>query len=313
MPERPGEVGPEPLPSEDQILSALRSAGWLLEQETQSALMDVGFDTVAGWAFTDPDESISREIDVWGVKHLFSDNNLNFTIRSYVLAECKQSKQPYVLVGRAPDPRWADSRMEHHLRFDTVQHNKGERQPEGWESRNTPGARYLGLEQLPHSPYADTFEATQMTRLDRDGKSFTASNSGIFTSLVYPLAKAITYQRRTFDNFSNLATHDTTRHVAIHFYFPIVVTSAPLFVVNVDDEGYTPKRANWATMARSIRSKTVEGRFRIEVVNQDHLAEYLKSRVLGFSEAVAALAARDPRRFVTERDDVFDPRTGRVI
>lgn len=41
-----------------------------------------------------------------------------------------------------------------------------------------------------------TFRMTQLTRLDRKGGDWEAKNTGIFTSLVYPLAKALRASHR---------------------------------------------------------------------------------------------------------------------
>jgi hypothetical protein len=90
-------------PSPDEIIAAVRSAGWLLEHDTETALRAAGYYTQMGQAFPDPDDNaISREIDVAGYRQLFTDKALAFTVGVRVIAECKQSTMPYVLIGRPP-------------------------------------------------------------------------------------------------------------------------------------------------------------------------------------------------------------------
>lgn len=261
-------------------------------------------------AFPDPDDpTASRELDVMAARDLHISEKFNFVLRAYVLAECKQSRNPYVLIGKShAQRRTGPPLFEHHFRFPSVIYKKEPIGPDQTRSRAASIVDYLGLADLPGSPYADTFTASQMTRLDRDKQGFTAVNSGIFTSLVYPLAKAVTYQRKTLSNGFNSIQHTLTGpRVSIHLYFPVVVTSAPLYTVNVDEEGYVPCQVPWAAMRRQIRSKTIDGSFRIEVVNQDHLDEWLTTRVRTFTDALAEMAEKDPARFVTPEDLTFTP------
>lgn len=93
---------PSEEPTSDQIIDALRSAGWLLEQETDSALLKRDYVTSVGAAFPDPDEpSKSREIDVMAYKRLHTDGDLRMSVSIRCLVECKQSSHPYILIGNA--------------------------------------------------------------------------------------------------------------------------------------------------------------------------------------------------------------------
>ncbi|BBZ15978.1 hypothetical protein [Mycolicibacterium gadium] len=99
---RTGSSGNEP--TSEQIVAALRSAGWLLEQETGAALQRRGYRTQLGWAFPDPDDQTkSRELDVMAYKRLYDNADLRMTVSIRCLIECKQSSQPYVLIGGPTD------------------------------------------------------------------------------------------------------------------------------------------------------------------------------------------------------------------
>jgi hypothetical protein len=87
-------------PNEQELLEAVRGAGWLLEHHALRVLADAGANPVAGWAFEDPDEpNKSRELDVWAFKLLYHDNTTQVAVNVRFLVECKQSSQPYVGVG----------------------------------------------------------------------------------------------------------------------------------------------------------------------------------------------------------------------
>jgi len=140
-----------------------------------------------------------------------------------------------------------------------------------------------------------------MTRLDRK-RTWLANNRGIFTSLVYPLAKALTYLRSQ-SNRSGYAIHKPGQEWAsVDFYYPLVVTSAPLFTVDVSTQDLVAVEAPWATMTREIKSAKIDGQFNIDIVSSASLQKYLDERVNLFASSVAALAEENPKRFVTHED-----------
>jgi hypothetical protein len=292
-------------PTPDQIVEALRAAGWLLEQETEATLRAAGYHSVMGFAFPDPDDpAVSREIDVTGYRQLCRSDDLAMSVGVRVIAECKQSSMPYVLVGRKRATSTGRPRIEHHLRFDTVEIGRTPLGDGRHRLEHVDAREYVGIRNLPGNPWDAEFVATQMTRLDRK-KTWLADNKGIFTSLVYPLAKALTYFRSQNKRGSYVDHRPGRDWAGITFYYPIVVTSAPIYVVNVGDDPPAPERSPWATMTRQIKAKNVDGQFYVDVVSADSVADYLAQRVGIFADAVAEIAAADPQRFVTHQDHSY--------
>lgn len=288
-------------PTSDDVIDALRAAGWLLEQDTASTLDAHGFRTIMGRAFQDPDDpQVSREIDVWAHRELFRDDELNLVCWAYVIAECKQSSNPYAFIGRHMPPEFVRGHpTEHLLRYEYIEQDGEQLGPGSRRIHHHPAWQWLGLNDVPGSPATETFRAVQMTRLDRQ-KTWKADNRGIFTSLVHPLAKALRALQQPFRPVRGRVEHGTdSRQAQVCLFFPVVVTSAPLYVV---DATATPVEAvvrPWVTMTRSLQSKSLTGRFDVDVVNYEHLDDWLISRVGAFTEGVTALMRADPRRFVT--------------
>lgn len=302
------------LPTSEEIESAIRDAGWLLEQDTESALKRRGFNTVAGFAFPDPDdETSSREVDVSGYLPLFQDKDLRMSVGVRVLAECKQSSMPYVLIGRRPDEDEAQrERGEQQFRFDTVEVGQTVMGDNRRLLQQVPIRRYLGIEELPGNPWTYDFLATQMTRMSRR-KVWEADNAGIFTGLTFPLAKALSHLRSQDNVGRRNVDHDPARGewASATFYYPIVVTSGPLFRADASEPGKpTIEPVGWASMIREIRTRKVKGRFTIDVVNYEHLDEFIETRILQFAEAVRGIAESDPARFVTHKDHEWGRQRG---
>lgn len=288
-------------PTPDDVVAALRAAGWLLEQDTASTLDAHGFGTVMGRAFQDPDDpQVSREIDVWAHREFFRDDDLNLVCWVFVIAECKQSSTPYAFIGRDMPPASLRTQpTEHLLRYEYVEQDGEALGPGSRRVHHYPAWDWLGLNDVPGSPANETFRATQMTRLDRQ-KSWKADNRGIFTSLVHPLAKALRALQRPFRPDRPRAEHATdSRQAQVCLFFPVVVTSAPLYVVDATASPVDAAVRPWATMTRSLESNSVKGRFEVDVVNYEHLNDWLTSRVITFAESVTELMRADPQRFVT--------------
>lgn len=298
-------------PTSAEVITALRDAGWLLEQDTATALGNYGFHVTTGKAFPDPDDpTVSREIDVHGYKQLFRSDEMSFSVGLTVLAECKQSSMPYVVVGGpASGYELTRDRKEQHFRFPSIETGCAELGNGRARLHRTPARQYLRLDGLPGNPWEGGFLGTQMTRLDRK-KTWLADNRGIFTSLVYPLAKALTYFRSQSNRTSYVMHRPGQEWASIDFYYPVVVTSAPVFVVDVTAPETEAVEAPWAAVTREIQSAKVEGQFNIDVVTFSALDRYLSERVNGFGDAVAALAQGAPQRFVTHEDHAYVPENG---
>src|SRR5680860_421408 len=208
-------------------VAALRDAGWLLEHDTAQTLETSGFHVTPGKAFPDPDDpTVSREIDVHAYRQWVCSDELSFSIGANVMAECKQSSMPYVVVGGpASDYEQGRDRKEQHFRFPFVETGRTDLGNGRTQLQRTRAREYLGLNKLPGNPWEPGFLGTQLTRLDRK-KTWLADNRGIFTSLVYPLAKALTHFRSQANRSSYVMHKPGQEWASIDFYYPLVVTSA---------------------------------------------------------------------------------------
>lgn len=293
-------------PSSAEVIAALRDAGWLLEQDTARTLEKNGFHVSRAKAFPDPDEpSISREIDVHGYRQTFRSDELSLSVGVRVLAECKQSTMPYVVVGGPANAyELGRQRSEQNFRFPTIETGRTETGNGSARLHYTQAREYLGLDMLPGNPWESGFLGTQMTRLDRK-KAWLADNRGIFTSLVYPLAKAVTHFGSTLNRGSHVMHRPGQEWATVEFCYPIVVTSGLLFMVDASRSEVEAVETPWVTMSREIKSTKVDGQFNIDIVTSDALEQFLDQRVNVFASAVAAIAERDPQRFITHEDHAY--------
>lgn len=303
---------PGKLPSQEEVVQALLEAGWLLEQDTETTLKNHSFHTTPGKAYIDPDErKTSREIDVTGYRRFYNSEALRYSIAARVIVECKQSTMPYVLIGR-PQSAYerTRSRKEEHFIYNDIQTGHVSLDDGSLQLQMEGARKYLCLNDIESAPWNDKFVATQMTRLERK-KTWQANNQGIFTSLIFPLAKALDNFRRQRPKVpsGNPLNAPETRGLKpikspgeVTFYFPLVVTSATLFTLDATKEERKPSISPWAQMTRDIQTLNVRGKFNVDIVNYDHLDSYLQWRIISFMQTVVEIAESDPQKFITWRD-----------
>jgi hypothetical protein len=298
-------------PTEAEVLAAVEQAGWLLEQQAVRILGERDFNPRPSWAFADPDEpSTSRELDVWSYRHYWSSAEAKMHVGASVLVECKQSANPYCAIGQMlPEWRQVGNPAEHTLpvrytpEYFDFEHN---RLQYGY-TWDVMGFRKLGLE---HGQ--TNFRATHLTRVERKGSSWVASNAGIFNDLVYPLAKAVRASQQgkgTRDDWGLIyqplpagrTPSPRTTYVEFTLRFPIVLVSCPLYVIDAGADTPHFSDAKWIRVQRHLHSETLKGVFEFDVVNRDAFIEYIETIVMGFMKKFVSTVQMDPHRYTGER------------
>ncbi|MDC8982169.1 hypothetical protein PR370_06055 [Mycobacterium marinum] len=300
-------MGQYPTPSDQEIVAAVDQAGWLLEQQAARVLADHDFNARPSWAFSDPDEPTkSRELDVWSYRRYLSDASTKVYVGATVLVECKQSEQPYCAIGQElPDWRRAGNPAEHTLpvRFVPRIFNFEKNQLEYGHCWDVVGFRDLGLR---HGQ--SHFRATQLTRLDLHNKKWSASNAGIFNSLVYPLAKAVRADQKTQGSGhrrekwlkSEPKGTNRTGYVGYRVRFPVVLISCPLHVIDASATQPVVTPSKWVRVQRHLESQSLTGVFEFDIVTRDFFVEYVETVVHGFMTELASTVHADPFRYTGE-------------
>lgn len=287
-------------PTEPELLKALTDAGWLLEQSVSHVLADADCNPRLSWAFRDADDPTkSREVDVFGYRQLLRLEIEQILVSATFLVECKQSATPYVAIGQKL-PSWQFKHPTQHkipteeLRFTTEDSGHFLLQP-AWN--------VLGFAEISKEFGEERFRATQLTRLDRvKGGNWSASNSGIFTSLIFPLAKAVRSTQEdyvTANTAGNGGVVKRNRWLSFDLTFPVVVTSSELIVVDTSTREPIVSRPGWTTARRHLETDTVRGQFDFDIVRELSFADYVANRIK-FAEALAELVRSDPFRYTGE-------------
>ncbi|KBZ56947.1 hypothetical protein K875_05462 [Mycobacterium [tuberculosis] TKK-01-0051] len=292
------------LPTNDEILEAARRSGWLLEQEAVRVLERADFHPRPGWAFRDVnDPASSRELDVWSYRRFLTDEEKKVSVAATILVECKQSATPYCAIGHElPTWRQKGNPTEHVLPQEAFRIHKENEEPVpyawAWDA--------LGFRGMALECGFNNFRANQLTRLDhvKGGTKWEASNAGIFTSLVYPLAKAIRATQDQYTSRNNVPYNQEpgTRNHTVTFLliFPVVLISSPLYVIDASKDDPVVNRVSWVRAQRDLDSNAVEGLFEFDVVTVSAFQAYVNDAAIKLSTAIAHAISTDPYRFTGE-------------
>lgn len=294
-----------PKPSPQEVFAAVQKTGFLLEQDTARILKEHGFKVRVSRAFQDPDEGKSREVDVWGNRKFFEIEEAGVSFGIEVVAECKNTPGPFVAIGtNGPENTFRLDPAEAVFWAGTSFYYPVEGRP-GHHYQGSPWM-WLGLGRLPGAMEAESFVGAQLVRMNLQSGTWKADNDQVFASVVVPLAKAMkafqqplrhSHNRTGPLNLANDRSHSTVT-------FPLLVTTANLFMINTDDEPLQALSVPWMKVSRELRSDSLSGMFSIMVVSIAELGNYLTKCVLPFGQAAGELFNRNPRALAVR--EAFD-------
>ena len=240
-----------------------------MEQEIASKLEALGFHVFTNWAFQDQDEGKSRELDVRAIKRVAHNEEIGLSAFVELLVECKNSINPFVFITRRKNE--ADKfEAPHEFVFPLAEY-KAKKPLDAKRSlvRNINPFFHLGFDKV-HYDFNRDRKAVQFCRIDRKGKTWIANHGGLYDSIFFPIAKATTIRMKKIR---------PTRHQkkAGNFWLlvPIVVVSGGIYVVDSDQTEPKPEFINYLTFQREIRSGSINGRFAVDFVQQDHLSDFV--------------------------------------
>lgn len=281
-------------PSEDEIMAAIEASGYLMEQEVATQLERRGLHVQTNVAFEDPDEGKSREIDVTAIKRVAFDEGAKLAAFVELLVECKNNSNPFVFIAR---PKNDADRHRRPGEFIFPFEYKMKKDLGGGRStyREFPAFNHLGFDKL-FDAHVRPWKAVQFCRIDRNGKNWHANHGGLYDAIFYPMAKALNARRKEIPRGKR---PDDWRYIWL--FFPLVVTSGDLFLIDSTAETPRPEPVDYVSFQRELKSGKVSGSFMVTFVQQKALESFLSAVVEPLVELSVSLI--DQRQeFLTTTD-----------
>lgn len=266
------------MPSEAQMLGALQNSGYLFEQLVASTLEGLGFHVETNSAFLDREMEKSREIDARAIKVLHTDEKTHVQVIVELLVECKDMQAPLVFITRNKNRRELDHPKPSEYLFP-----KSEYELRTSANSYIPQHGFMHFDlRGRHYYYRERRKATQFAKIVRKGSEWVANHDGIYDSLVLPMAKALEARKS--------AVKDMVKGGIVWLFFPVVVTSGPLFELQAGDPSALPESRRRVSFIRELASDVVKGHYLTDFVVFDALREFVEQDILSFGEAVVDVA-----------------------
>ena len=276
-------------PDVAEIVAAVEASGYLLEQRVADVFESLGYHVETNYAFLDTAQEVSRELDVRAFRREYHDVDRNEAVWVDYLAECKKSPEPLVFFSRAKTG--LDQRREPQEYVFTC----GSRMEPTAENpkafSEVPAFRHLGLAD-GHWSWARREKATQFCRIGRGGKgSWKADHGNVYNGLLVPLAKALIAEQKRVGPVDGQSGY-------AWLWVPMVVTTAPLYVIDSTTRPPVARAVTHATLTRAFSGSALQGVFSFEFVQVDALQDFVQGSVDPFVKRVVDIAqAQNGRLF----------------
>ncbi|MCY3680073.1 MAG: hypothetical protein OXH16_01655 [Gemmatimonadetes bacterium] len=260
-------------PNSEDIINALKRSGYLMEQEVATQLEALNFQVRTNMAFEDIEEKKSREIDVRAIKRVAHNEEKKLSAFVEIIAECKNSMNPFVFIGR-PKNQTDNQHPPQELVFPIAKYKEQKDfSKNGFQIRTKDAFFHLGFDKV-HPDYTSEMKAVQFCRIDRKGSSWHANHGGLYNSIFYPMAKALTAQKREI--FRN---NQSSEWRYFWLFVPIVIISGNILYVDSIATDPVLQKRNDITFKREIKSGKLDGIYTITFVCQKQLEQFISDRL----------------------------------
>ena len=290
-------------PSHTEIVDALKQSGYLMEQEVATQLEALDFHVSTNLAYEDIEEGKSREIDVSAIKKVAHNEEKNLSAFVEIIAECKNSMNPFVFIGR-PKNQTDNQHPPQELVCPIAMYSEPQKDhnPNVFTLDLKDAFFHLGFDKV-HYDFASETKAVQFCRVERKGKGWHANHGGLYDSIFYPMAKAFT-ARKHAKHIGNLprAWHE------FWLFVPMVIVSGDILYVDSMKANPVPEERTDITFKREIKSEKLDGVYTVAFVRQKHLERFVSDRLGPLVNKMADLTINHAN-FVLEQNITGEGRT----
>ena len=264
-----------PKPTTEEIKKAIEQSGYLLEQRVCPIIERYGFRTTPNEQYQDQDTGKSREIDVHAVNlNSLYRSEFTDTFETILLIECKNNSTPVVFFTQEnPIPESVFGYTVLNGYPDGIY----EKDPEGVTSIED----YFHFEKFHHN-YKVKWIARQFCQLKPKviGKGspkqkieWEVSHEGLYES-TESLTKATDYYSSELRS-GLVLEEDTKDFIHLGMIYPILLFAGQIFECRIIGKKYGLFERKHLTFYKTIQSKTLEGTYHIDVIQENYLSKFL--------------------------------------
>ncbi|MBI2654398.1 hypothetical protein HYX02_06350 [Candidatus Woesearchaeota archaeon] len=264
----------------EKIKNHILEHGFLLEEETKTFLELQGWECERNAHFVDQDvPTESREIDIIARNFSWYKNfdPKRILVRFDLIIECKNYKDPIVFFSTNKTREDKEIFFSKELiNFFTTHDTVYVPIPESQNKKVISVAEFLKIDKYHHF-FNSNLKATNLN-LSRVKSDYSFSNIKLYEATILPLIKANDWYRADRKNSVKLFAGNSI-HVPFSFIIPILVLGNDFFEAYFENGELKLKKSDYIQFISDYRSKNINGRFQIDIVNKSYFENYLKEKV----------------------------------
>lgn len=219
------------------------------------------------YSFEDQDTGKARELDFHAIQAIPISTKRSEYIFVVILGSCKDSKNPYVFFTREMplpgitlnlDVPIAGYPLEIYIEND-------EKEDILW---------YFRLDELLHTIETDII-SSQFCEIIKKSGGWNIGSETLLNDVLVPLIKVLSKEIEEYNEEHRPDPNEIVPDYQI--YYPLLILKGPMLEYHITPEGSTElKETKHVVVVRHYESKTVKGRFAIDVIHESYLKQYLE-------------------------------------
>jgi len=220
----------------------------------------------SNYCFEDQDTGEARELDFHAIQAIPISTRRSEYIFLVILGSCKNNKNPYIFFTREVPLAGITLNLNMPIAGYPLEifTNNEEREDIEWYFQFHDFLHILGTDIL----------STQFCEVVRASGSWKVQSGNLFNDIIVPLVKVMAKEVEKYNE-----EHRPSRDVNApdyQMFYPLLVLNGPIFEYHLTPEGSTELReAKHILAVKHYESKTVRGRYAIDVIHQSYLKQYL--------------------------------------
>jgi len=273
------------IPDKNEILAAVKSSGYLMEQEIATLFEKMGYNVSTNRAFKDIHESKSREIDVSVIKQLYYNQKLNFSFYVEYICECKNNQSSIVFITRKKN-EYDNLIQKNEFLFPIKYHEQLQIEGQNAGTSEKSMFHYLGIDKI-HYYYKNQNKAVQFCKIVKDKNSWKANHDGIYDAMLLPIIKALISRKENAKQIKS-----------VWFFFPLIITTGNLYVIDSMLDNSEPELVNYVSFKREIKEDKIQGNFIVDFVQKEYLLDFVQHEVEPLFKPILDICENDAEFFL---------------
>jgi hypothetical protein len=252
--------------TKDEIIAAINSSGYLIEQRIEQILARQGYFIQTSDAYLDDETDKSREVDLTAQKVFKVMGDQEHRVSTNLIIECENNQQPVVFFKNSQSSVFDYNEIKY----------SGTPSNVFVDRKTVPIDEYLGFSDFHHYKHAYNYTQYCSFQQKKDNTKWLAlhldTQHDSFTNLI----KSTEFKRRTYYNNYVKPLEGRENFINLHFFYPILVLQGGIIEAYQGKDELILNDIPFLLFRKQIIKNQDPASYKIAVVTEGFLPQYLK-------------------------------------